>query len=149
MPHPQQKHLSGLFVSICSQYFAVLKIRTHYSCTFKKVEDVKRTHTKGGFDWHLPNGRTGKLRFYESFRFRLFAGWCCIFCIFSVLSVDLIALRIFSLQVEYTISSESKEIRTPCQKWFYIKNWPSFVLQFLSTNTPLLPLLAWWPWNSE
>ena len=38
------------------------------------------------------------------------------------LSLDLIALRIFSLQVEYTISSESKEIRTLCQKWFYIKN---------------------------
>ena len=70
MPHPQQKHLSDLFFSICSQYFAVLKIRTHYSCTFKKVEDVKKTHTKGGSDWHLPNGRMGKLRFYESFRFR-------------------------------------------------------------------------------
>ena len=38
------------------------------------------------------------------------------------LSLDLIALRIFSLQVEYSISSESKEIRTLCQKWFYIKN---------------------------
>ena len=38
------------------------------------------------------------------------------------LSLDLIAVRIFSPQVEYTISSESKEIRTPCQKWFYIKN---------------------------
>ena len=46
MPHPQQKHLSGLFFSVCSQYFAALKIRTHYLCTFKKVEDVKRTHTK-------------------------------------------------------------------------------------------------------
>ena len=63
MPHPQQKHFSGLFFSICSQYFAVLKIRTHYLCTFKKVEDVKKTHTKGGFDWHLPNSRMGNYFF--------------------------------------------------------------------------------------
>ena len=58
------------------------------------------------------------------FTFGLFSGRCCnFFCLEALkqISLDLVALRIFSLYVEYTISSENKEIRTPGQNGFILK----------------------------
>ena len=62
-------------------YFAILKIRTHYSCTNK-----------------FPKGRTCKKSLFDRPE--------------DILSV---------LEVEYTISSERKEIRTPGQNDFILK----------------------------
>ena len=64
----------------------------------------------GGVHWHLPNR---KVTFLRS-AFLLVEP-------LKQISLDLIARRIFFLQVEYAIFNESKEIRTPGQNDFILK----------------------------
>ena len=125
-----------------AEYFAVLKIWTHYSCTYKfpKGRTCKEyVHMVGGVDWHLPNR---KVTFLHSAFFLVDAAS------FSVLRQKKTSKswldcpeNILSVSWVHHIQWEQGNHNSRSE-WFYIKNCLSFVLQILTPTPPPLSMIT-------